>query len=89
MLAAQVGTRRIGQAIMLQTIQKTTLPDSDKNARVAALLKTEDTLTPQRKGPSAPPAKTAVSPQAERGRQAANRMLLNAARKRATGLDDV
>lgn len=88
MLAAQVDTRRIGQAIMLHTIQKTTLPDPEKNARVSALLRTEGTRTAPRSGPPTLFAGTAVSPQAERGRQAANRMLLNAARKRATGLDD-
>jgi hypothetical protein len=36
LLAAQLPTRQIGHDIILHTIEKTTLPDADKRARVAA-----------------------------------------------------
>ena len=35
LLAAQIKTRRIGQAIILHTIQQTTLPDEERQARVS------------------------------------------------------
>lgn len=38
LLAYQLRTRRIGQAIILHTIQKTTLPDHERRSRVAALV---------------------------------------------------
>ena len=38
LLAAQLKTRRIGHDIILHTIEKTTLPDPDKRARVAAVV---------------------------------------------------
>lgn len=38
LLAAQIRTRQIGQAIILHTIQKTTLPDPERRSRVSAAL---------------------------------------------------
>ncbi len=50
MLAAQVHARQVGQAIILQTIQKTTLPDAGKQSRVA-----EELSRPAPEKPAPPP----------------------------------
>jgi hypothetical protein len=42
LLAYQLRTRHVGQAIMLHTIQRTTMPDSDGRARVAGAIASLD-----------------------------------------------
>jgi general secretion pathway protein A len=83
LLAAHIKTRRIGQAIILHTIQKTTLPDNEKRARVASV------LNPGGPQPSPAPARASAQPQeppATQGErrdvkgQRANNLLLRAAK---------
>jgi len=80
LVAARLKTRRIGQAIILHTLENTTLPDSDKRRRVVSALEPEAIGTP------ALPM-DATGEQATAGRRArpahsnrANRMLMEAAR---------
>ena len=39
LLAAQIRTRQIGQAVILHTIEKTTLPDPERHARISEVLR--------------------------------------------------
>jgi general secretion pathway protein A len=48
LLAAQIKTRRIGQAIILHTIQQTTLPDQERQARVKEAIQPETPPSPPR-----------------------------------------
>jgi hypothetical protein len=84
LLASQLHTRQIGQAIVLHTIQKTTLPDEQKRARVA-----EHLAAPSRTVPSTRFDESAddVTEQSTGGSRfggltnaRANRLLLKAAR---------
>ncbi|HOD50889.1 MAG TPA: AAA family ATPase [Candidatus Hydrogenedentes bacterium] len=81
LLAAQVRTRQVGQAIILNTIRKTTLPDPERHSRLSAALQEapetsksavtpEDAPEPER----FPPRHRAQSVLQQR----ANRLLLNA-----------
>lgn len=82
-LATQLKTRQITQAMVLHTIQKTTLADQEKQARVAAALGGEGKpVGPAPAQPSAPllGAQQAVSTNKTR----ANRLLLRAARNAAS-----
>lgn len=83
LLAYQLRTRQIGQAIILHTIQRTTMPDDQKRARVAdAVAAAEETrpafdFTPQSDpAPAAGAAGRSTSPLSSR----ANNMLLRAVR---------
>lgn len=77
-LAAQIGMRRIGPEIILHTIQKTTLPDPGKKAKVAAALQT---ASARGRGPMKPrhddveEARASAMTREER----ANRLLLRSA----------
>ncbi|MBN2312146.1 MAG: AAA family ATPase [Candidatus Hydrogenedentes bacterium] len=87
LLAAQLKSQRITQAVILHTIQKTTLPDAQKNARIAAVLKngvdeTVPALTPPPEQPF--PLHTAVGDARE---ERANRLLRNAAKRQAHGME--
>lgn len=89
-LAAQLRTRRISQAIILHTIQKTTLPDRGKNARVAAVLNEE--MAPQGRGDAleeaAPRTEAQGNVHVQTARKA-NELLLKAAKSAAAGFHDV
>jgi type II secretory pathway predicted ATPase ExeA len=80
-LAAQVRMRQIGQAIILHTIQKTTLPDPERRSRISAAL--EETPRPHSAKP-APAYETApaTTPAPQRTQSVlqrrANQLLLNA-----------
>ncbi len=50
-LAAQIRTRQLGQDVILHTIQRTTLPDTERRSRVSAALEE----SPQTAAPDAPP----------------------------------
>lgn len=81
LLAAHLKTRRIGQAIILHTIQKTTLPDAEKQTRVVEELADAVEIggSTGLAAPEPPP-----SPETRRGqdlqKQRANRLLLRAAK---------
>lgn len=86
LLAAQLKTRHIGQAVLLHTIQKTTLPDPAKNARVASLLEKDHT------GPLTQAVHTdirggASSPRRTRNRRADD-LLLKAAQRTVSDIND-
>lgn len=86
LLAAQVRTRRIGHEIIVHTIEKTTLPDPDRRARVAAAvmegLKARAAQVAVSTGPEPDMAETkAVRDQVSRD-QRATEILLRAARAR-------
>ncbi len=74
-LAAQLKTRRIGSAIVMHTIQSATLPDSEKQARVAAALRARRPASPQLV-PASEEERRVSSP----SRARANQLLLRAAR---------
>lgn len=76
-LAAQLKARRVGQAIILHTIQRTMLPDAEKQARVVAVLEpaAEPASAPRAAASDAgvvPSKRRSLHPYAEK----ANRMLL-------------
>lgn len=81
LLAAQLKSRRISQAIVLHTIQKTTLPDAEKTERVAAVLEAhQDEPKPERLAHETHEQGKAGTRQLRN--QRANEMLLRASRKR-------
>ncbi|MCP4644383.1 MAG: AAA family ATPase [bacterium] len=89
LLAAQVKSRRVGQAVLLHTIQKTTLPDPDKSARVAAVLSDDSDTAPPglEEGAALSEEETGarlMTPRRLRD-QRANRLLLKAAQNTAPG----
>ena len=83
LLAAHLRTRQIGQAIILHTIQKTMLPDAERQTNVAALVAAPH--APQMPLEGLPPAP--IGEESARGTPShaarANRMLLRAARQTA------
>jgi general secretion pathway protein A len=89
LLGAQIKSRSIGKGIILHTIQKTTLPDPEKNARVAAVLgATADeelpTLEDEQPRPDSP--RRAARERVPQDR--AKRLLLRAAQNTLAGPDD-
>lgn len=84
LLASQLHTRQIGQAIVLHTIQKTTLPDEQKRARVAERMAVVPRAVPDHRLDA--PALTVAEQASGAGRMGgfsnarANRLLLKAAR---------
>ncbi len=89
-VAAQMRSRQIGQAIMLHTIQQTTLPDAEGEARLTETLAPQSRRTtspkPPTQEPSAPPTSVesapsnADEPLPTTLRARANELLLKAAR---------
>ncbi len=78
-LAAQLRTRLIGQTVILHTIQKTTLPDQEKQERVAqALAAHQQPVAAPVAFEQVPERGAGVAVQSNRAR--ASRMLLKAAR---------
>lgn len=84
-VAAQIQTRRVGHDIVLHTIEKTTLPDPEKRARVAAaVMDSHNLVTPLAPGmvaELAPAPDKAARDQLTRD-QRATELLLRAARAR-------
>jgi type II secretory pathway predicted ATPase ExeA len=78
LLAAQLRTRTIGQTVVLHTIQKTMLPDEERQSRVASVLQTHTVGNSTPAGPDRPPEQPAAPPVSNKAR--ANRMLMRAAR---------
>ena len=85
LVAAQVKTRRIGQDVVLHTVDKTTLPDPEKRSRLVALaMQTTDVQVrsaPPKRPETPPPSPTERLGQGPREQRAVE-LLLRAAKSR-------
>lgn len=84
LLAAHLGRREVDQALVLQTIQKTTLPNREKEARLASALASRERGTAPMPEPSRRPLGPLPGTSSVRAR--ANELLLRAARGAGRGL---
>jgi hypothetical protein len=79
LLAAQLKRRQIGQALVLHTIERTTLPDPEKSQRVAAALEDAPQALRRPVRDMAPAETASPKPRARSVlQQRANRLLLDA-----------
>jgi len=89
LIAAQIKQRHIGRELVLHTIDKTTVPDPDKRARVAAaVMETMEVPADNLFAEEHEPRRLAVARRSHPQEDRASRLLLRAAKAKQARLDD-